>query len=68
MKEVTLLLREAVDLHARENFIRDMRLGLDPNEDEFPLYVEEAEYILKTTGEGFIPDFPDHHMIYVENK
>lgn len=69
MKTIELSFNEAVELAVKQNIERDQRHGLisDPiSEEEKSIYREEAEYILKETGENYQPDFPDHQLIKVK--
>lgn len=66
---------------AKQNLDRDVRRGLmyavgkcpkvtcweDCPEDERRLYLEEARYLIKETGENYLPEFPDHEHIKVGN-
>lgn len=65
-KTVTLPLDKAVDLAVKENFERDVRLGLNPKQDELPTYKEEATYLLTSTGQNYNPAFLDHSVIRLE--
>lgn len=68
-EEITLPLEEAVLLAVEENIDRDKRMDvIDRDECDYELiemYEKEAHHILTTAGEGFIPDYPDHHHIRV---
>lgn len=63
---------EAIALAAKENYERDVLvLGKDELGSwtkEQRLYLEEAEQILKETGENWMPDFPQHHHIIIERN
>lgn len=70
MKVKKLPLEDAISLSAKENLERDQRLRLieTPSEDCLKLYREEAQAVLEAFGESYLPDFPDHHLIRVENR
>ncbi len=62
---VELPLQEAIALEAKQNLERDQRVLPDETPDDLSLYREEAEHVLTTLGEGYIPDFPDHRLVKV---
>lgn len=67
MNKTKLKFEEAVKLAVKENMERDRRLGLleDETEDDKKIYEEEAIYLLKETCENYLPEFKDHHHIFV---
>lgn len=71
MKTIALPMEEAVELAVKENIERDRRCGLLKSifvsPDERAVYEEEAEYLLRTTGENYEPEYSDHHLIVVAN-
>ena len=56
-----LPLEEAVEAAAKQNFDRDVKVGLARQQDwkqDKSVYMEEARHLLQTTGENYIPDDP----------
>jgi len=67
---VRLPFEEAVALAVKENLERDERLGLlegGVTDEDKHIYEEEARYLLQSTKENYLPEFADHHNIYVAN-
>jgi len=67
---VRLPFEEAVALAVKENMERDERLGLlegDVTDEDKRIYEEEVRYLLQQTKENYVPEFVDHHKIYVAN-
>lgn len=59
-------LDEAVKKAAEQNLKRDQRMGLedDPaNQATVDIYLEEARVLLESTGENYIPEYPDTEHI-----
>lgn len=71
MNIVTLPFSDALELAVKENIERDRRVGLlkSPlvSPDDRAMYEEEAEHLLRTTGENYEPEYADHHRIVVAN-
>ena len=71
MNSVALPMKEAIELAVKENIERDRRCGLLKSTlvspDERAMYEKEAEHLLRTTGENYSPEYPDHHRIVVAN-
>lgn len=60
---------KAVELAAKENHERDVHLtrlkDTGPWDKVKKVYLDEAEYLLKNTGENWAPELPQHHYITV---
>ena len=69
MKEQILPLAEAIEVAAKQNFERDQRVEQFGQSMSWPevaeIYREEAQYLLETTGENYLPDYDDHPHIKV---
>lgn len=62
---------EAIELAAKENYERDVTvMGLEdtgPWEEVEKIYLDEAKYLLKNTGENWEPELPHHHYITIKD-
>jgi len=71
---IYLPLAEAITLHAKENWERDNKAGLLLDEEKVYTpttqreYEEEAKDVLSREGEGYWPDYPEHHHIFVKKE
>jgi hypothetical protein len=78
MKTLKLPLKEAIEAAVKQNIERDRRMEKEIGEtdlmpdplpqDELDLYYEEVRYLLETTGENYLPDYPDHPHVVIEDK
>ena len=69
MQEVCLPLAEAIELEAKQNFERDIKMGIVMwyNRKEYmPIYRQEAKILLEKEGEGYLPDYPHHKLVKVK--
>lgn len=73
IKKVYLPIEYAVKRAAEQNLLRDHRVGLtsatDLKELTIPqrlIYIQEARNLLKTTGENYIPVYPEYQHICVQ--
>lgn len=60
---------EAIQKAAEQNFLRDVRVGVETESSKkkvFPLYLEEATFLIDTTGENYIPAEPDVDLICLQ--
>jgi len=66
MQEVELELAAAIELEARQNRERDLRVLGEEEAGDLALYIEEATYLLTEFGEGYQPEFADHKLVKVK--
>ena len=58
--------KEAVQKAARQNFERDVKMEICSSDEWVDLqsiYEEEAEAVLLATGENYLPEFNEPHIV-----
>lgn len=68
---VCLPLREAVEFEAKQNIQRDiytrcLRLRESKDPEVIRVYREEAEYLLKRSGHGYLPEYRSHKLVILK--